>query len=316
MAAERAILVFGSINLDLVARVDAIARPGETVLSPRADSFFGGKGANQAVAAARVAQGTGITVAMAGAIGQDPFGEACLKNLKDNGIDTRLVRTVSEPTGCAFITVDQRGENAITVASGANMALQASQLGKYATASPALIVLQMEVSLEQNLAAARWAKDIGAKVLWNLAPAPSAQERGRLDELLAVADLLVVNEHEALAVAASLGRPEVGRSEEAAAFLARSYGLTCIVTIGAQGAIAFEGNGNRTAVPAPPIAPIDTTGAGDTFVGVLAASLAEGLTLEVSMERACLAASQACLVLGAQAGMPWREALGKRGPES
>lgn len=309
MAAERAILIFGSINLDLVARVDAIARPGETVLSPRADSFFGGKGANQAVAAARAAQGTGITIAMAGAVGPDPFGEACLNNLKDNGIDTRFVRTVSEPTGCAFITVDQRGENAITVASGANTTLRADQLGGYAGAPPALIVLQMEVSLEQNLAAARWAKDVGAKILWNLAPAPSAQERGRLDEVLAVADLLIVNEHEALAVAESLGWLEAGQSEEAAAFLARSHDLTCIVTIGAEGAIAFEGSGSRISVPAPQIAPIDTTGAGDTFVGVLATSLAEGLTLEASMEQACLAASQACLVLGAQAGMPWRTSL-------
>lgn len=306
MAPKHAILVFGSINLDLVARVDAIARPGETVLSPRADSFFGGKGANQAVAAARSAQGTGITVTMAGAVGPDPFGEACLSNLKDNGVDTRLVKIASEPTGCAFITVDRRGENAITVASGANMALQADELREYEAAPFALIVLQMEVPLEQSLAAARWVKESGAKVLWNLAPAPSAQQRGRLDEILAIVDFLVVNEHEALAVAAALGRSEAEQPEDAAAFLARLHDLTCIVTMGAKGAIAFEGSGSRTFVSAPRIAPIDTTGAGDTFVGVLATGIAEGLPLESSMERASFAASQACLMLGAQAGMPWR----------
>ena len=117
------IVVFGSINMDLVARVERIARPGETVLSRRADSFFGGKGANQAVAAARVSHGGPIRVAMAGAVGKDPFGEACRKNLEENGVDIRAIRVTDEPTGCAFITVDGSGENAITVASGANMAL-------------------------------------------------------------------------------------------------------------------------------------------------------------------------------------------------
>ena len=107
------IVVFGSINMDLVARVRAIARPGETVLSRRADSFFGGKGANQAVAAARIGQGGPIGVAMAGAVGNDPFGQACLDNLRRNGVDTGAVRTLDEPTGCAFITVDETGENAM-----------------------------------------------------------------------------------------------------------------------------------------------------------------------------------------------------------
>ena len=122
------ILIFGSINMDLVARVERIARPGETVLSRRADSFFGGKGANQAVAAARASHGGPIRVAMAGAIGKDPFGEACRKNLEENGVDIRALRVTDEPTGCAFITVDARAENAITVASGANLSPKAEDV--------------------------------------------------------------------------------------------------------------------------------------------------------------------------------------------
>ena len=110
------IIVFGSINMDLVAQVTAIARPGETVLSRRAETFFGGKGANQAVAAARAASDRPGSVAMAGAVGEDAFGESCRSNLRDNGVDIAAVRPVGEPTGCAFIAVDASGENAITVA--------------------------------------------------------------------------------------------------------------------------------------------------------------------------------------------------------
>src|SRR3954454_19670136 len=104
------IAIFGSINMDLVARVRTIARPGETVLSRRADSFFGGKGANQAVAAGRMVREGSAKVAMAGAVGDDAFGRACLDNLRDNGVDVDAIRVVDEPTGCAFITVDERGE--------------------------------------------------------------------------------------------------------------------------------------------------------------------------------------------------------------
>jgi ribokinase len=300
------IVVFGSINIDLVARVRVIARPGETVLARRADSFFGGKGANQAVAAARAGW---IEVAMVGAVGSDPFGRSCLDNLRDNGVDVEAVRTVKEPTGCAFITVDEAGENAITVASGANLAVRAADLPARLLSRASVLVLQMEVPVSESLEVAARARQAGAKVVWNFAPVPAAIERASAAELLAATSLLVVNEHEALSVASIVGA-QVGKDYlAAAAALAQTHGLTCIVTAGERGAFAVDPDGTRIHAAAHSIAPIDTTGAGDTFVGVLAHGLAEGSGVGEAMQRACVAASLSCMTLGAQAGMPYREAL-------
>jgi ribokinase len=303
------IVVFGSINMDLVARVPRIARPGETVLSRRADSFFGGKGANQAVAAARVGQGGSGRVAMVGAVGNDPFGAACLTNLEANGIDVQAVRAADEPTGCAFITVDETGENAITVASGANMALRSMELPESLLLKASVLVLQMEVSLSDSLDAAARARRAGARIIWNFAPVPPVNERSGMAELLQATDVLVVNEHEALAIAEIVGEASGEDYLKAAAVLARDFGSTCVVTAGARGAHAVSRDGTQVHAPARPITPVDTTGAGDTFVGVLASGFAAGLEIGPAMERACAAASLSCLTPGAQAGMPQREAL-------
>ncbi|MBD2747955.1 ribokinase [Microvirga sp. BT688] len=303
------IVVFGSINMDLVARVPRIARPGETVLSRRADSFFGGKGANQAVAAARIGQRGPGRVAMVGAVGDDPFGKACRKNLEDNGIDVQAVRVADEPTGCAFITVDGTGENAITVASGANTALRSIDLPDSLISKASVLVLQMEVPLADSLNAAAMARRAGARVIWNFAPVPSTQERSGMAELLEATDVLVVNEHEALAIAELVGVPAADDYLQAAAAVAKDFGPTCIVTAGARGAYAVSGDGTRIHAAARPITPVDTTGAGDTFVGVLANGFAEGLEIGPAMERACAAASLSCLTAGAQAGMPRTDSL-------
>jgi ribokinase len=303
------IVVFGSINMDLVARVPRIARPGETVLSRQADSFFGGKGANQAVAAARVGQGGPGRVAMVGAVGDDPFGAACLTNLEANGIHVQAVRVAAEPTGCAFITVDETGENAITVASGANMALRSMDLPDSLLSKASVLVLQMEVSLSDSLDAAARARRAGARVIWNFAPVPPVKEPSGMAELLEAADVLVVNEHEAASIAGILGAPAGEDYLKAATVLAREFGPTCIVTAGARGAYAVSGDGTQVHAAARPITPVDTTGAGDTFVGVLANGFAEGLKVGPAMERACAAAALSCLTPGAQAGMPQREAL-------
>lgn len=303
------IVVFGSINMDLVARVRAIARPGETVLSRRADSFFGGKGANQAVAAARIGHGGPIGVAMAGAVGNDPFGQACLDNLRRNGVDTGAVRTLDEPTGCAFITVDETGENAITVASGANMAVRAADLPQSLLSRASVLVMQMEVPVAENLAVAARARQAGVRVVWNFAPVPATAERAAMAELLAATDVLVVNEHEAVAIADVVGE---GAGEDylaAGTALARSFGPACIVTAGARGAFAIGPEGSPVHAAVRPITPVDTTGAGDTFVGVLAHGLAEGRETGEAMRRACAAASLSCLTAGAQAGMPSRDDL-------
>ncbi|RDI61230.1 ribokinase [Microvirga subterranea] len=307
--AKDGIVVFGSVNMDLVARVKSIARPGETVLSRRADSFFGGKGANQAVAAARIGRGGEVRVAMVAAVGRDPFGQACRDNLLNNGVDIGAVQLTDEPTGCAFITVDEHGENAITVASGANMALKATDLPEDLLSRAAVLVLQMEVPIAESLEAARRAGTSGATVIWNFAPVPPLSSAAEMISLLRATNVLVVNEHEAIAVAQMLGWNDGSDFLKAGAEISQRFGPVCIVTAGARGAVAIDRDGGQLQARARPITPVDTTGAGDTFVGVLANGIAERLAIGEAMERACLAASQACLASGAQNGMPYREKL-------
>ncbi|NNM71345.1 ribokinase [Enterovirga aerilata] len=302
------IVVFGSINIDLVARVASIPRPGETVLSPGYEMLFGGKGANQAVAAARALQGTGIEVAMVGRVGDDEFGRAAVGNLQANGVAVGCVAAAREPTGCAFIAVDERGENAITVASGANMALRAGDLA-HRPGRGDVLVLQMEVPFAEALSAAREASAAGAVVIWNLAPAPASFSREDLSALLDATTILVVNEHEASAAAGALGEA-ASDAAAAAAAVSLCHDRTVILTSGAAGARVYAGGTCSFHAPAPAVEVVDTTGAGDTFVGVLAAMSAEGMDLPRSVELACRAASLACGRSGAQAGMPSRAELG------
>lgn len=300
------ILVFGSINMDLIASVAAIPRPGETVLSPGYRALFGGKGANQAVAAARM----GGEVAMVGRVGNDGFGASCRGNLAANGVATEHIRTSAEPTGCAFITVDAAGENAITVTSGANGAVAAGDLPKFVINAETVAVMQMEVPLAASLDAARKVKAAGGRVVWNLAPAPPGLKAADLQDLLAATDVFIVNEIEAMMAADALG----GASDfkDAARRLAQAGSTTCVVTAGAAGAFACEPDGRLHHAPALPVTPVDTTGAGDTFVGVLAAELALHGRLDEALRRACAAASLACLAAGAQDGMPSRRQLDDR----
>lgn len=300
------ILVFGSINIDLVARVAAIPRPGETVLSPRCDTLFGGKGANQAVAAARASLPG--KVAMAACVGDDAFGQTARDNLRRNGVAVDFVAVSSEPTGCAFITVDERGENAITVASGANAALTAAAVPASAIDATTVSVLQMEVPFPGALSVARRVRTAGGHVIWNFAPAPAAFPASDLSDLIDTTDVFVVNEHEAVMAAAILGRTTTD-IEEAGAFLSRTGGGICVVTAGARGAFAFHPDGRHETAAVAPIRPVDTTGAGDTFVGILASGLDEDLAFSAALARACRGASLACLAHGAQTGMPTRGQL-------
>lgn len=300
------ILVFGSLNIDLVAQVPVIPGPGRTVLAPSYQRHFGGKGANQAVAAARMAGPD--RVRMAGRVGRDGFGDSAIQNLRTNGVDTELVVQGDEPTGCAFITVDQTGENAITVASGANMSAGADDLPAELFSSDTVLVLQMEVPFEEALKAARRTNSASGTVIWNLAPVPEKMTSAMVTELLTVTDYLLVNEHEALDTAMAIGLSP-SHYEAAAAELAKAGDLTCIVTAGAQGALAVATDGTRLRAPAAPITPVDTTGAGDTFVGAFAAMLHEKVPLQTALQVGCGAAAQKCLTPGAQAGMPTRAAI-------
>jgi ribokinase len=294
------ITVFGSINADLVTRVRALPRPGETVLTEYYATLMGGKGANQAVAAARAAGGS-VPVRMIGAVGDDGFGALARENFQREGVDGAGIRTVSASTACGFIQVDDAGENAIVVASGANLLLTAENFD----AQAGFLVLQMEVPLAESLKAAEASRLAGARVITSLAPVPPDLNGAMMESIVALTDILVVNEHEAVQAADALGLPS-SEPVLAARSIAGLSGRTVIATLGAKGAAAALASGDILTAAAPAISPVDTTGAGDTFAGVLAAGLAEGLELQPAMARACRAASLACMRLGAQSAMPRR----------
>jgi len=277
------ILVFGSINVDIVVPVPRLPQPGETMLGGDYALLPGGKGANQALAACRA----GADVVMAGAVGDDGFAATALDPLRRAGIDTRLVRAVAAPTGCAAIMVSEAGENIIAVASGANALVRSDQVPQVAFGPRMVLVAQMELPPAETGAMIRRVRAAGGYVLLNLAPALTLA-----DDLLGEVDLVVANEQEAAALGADPPR---------IAGILR-HGL--IITRGAAGADAYLGDGGKLSVAPLPVAPIDTTGAGDTFVGVLAAAIDQGLPLETGLRRASAAAGLACLARGAQAAMP------------
>ena len=278
-----AVIIVGSANVDQVFRVTTIPAPGETVLSNGFAIALGGKGQNQAVAAARA----GASTAFIAALGDDGFGRSIREGLSGDGIDTSGVRTVDAPTGTALIAVDETGENTIIVEAGANALLELSDEDAAAIAAANVLVLQLEIPLDTVIAAARAARASGTRVLLNAAPI-----RELPSELLDNVDILVVNEHEG----AFLSRGgDVGR-----------LAPTVIVTLGAAGAIAHETVGNGVAVHAPKVTAVDATGAGDTFCGALAARLAEGGTLDEGLRFAVAAASLSVQKHGAVPSIPTR----------
>jgi ribokinase len=297
------IVVFGSINVDLICRVRSHPLPGETILAQSYNQSFGGKGANQAVAAARVLAGSGIPVWMVGAVGRDAFGGECLENLRGNGVDTSLVAAVEAPTGAAFIAVSRDSENTIVVASGANDHTRADQLPHDVLATTSILVMQMETRLAETIEIARRAKRAGVTTLLNLAPFPADATKDELDDLLRQVDVLVVNEHELNSLSGSLALAKGNLVETAVQAVSR-VGTSLIATLGAKGAMLVDHTGSSLTVDGFHIDAIDTTGAGDTFVGLLAVGLAEGRDLAASVKRANVAAAIACCQNGAQAGMP------------
>jgi ribokinase len=295
------ILVFGSLNIDLVVRVKSLPAPGETVLGPSYDVVAGGKGANQALAAARA----GAAVAMLGAVGKDAFNEIALAELAASGVDLAGVARKGPRTGAAFITVDRKGGNEIVVASGANLKARQSRVSDAALGPQTLVVLQMEVPVRENWALARRARARGARVLLNAAPAQPLPA-----EALASLDWLVANEIEIAAIAGAAGHG--GEDPRAAgAALAAATGIAVVVTLGSRGAVAYDG-GEAWEIGALPVTPVDSTAAGDAFVGTLAAALDGGAALPAALRRASVAGALACLVAGAQPSLPSRAAVDAR----
>ncbi len=299
------VFVVGSINQDFVLRVDRRPEPGQTVTDAELSLYPGGKGANQAVAAARL----GTDVAIFGRVGKDGFGEELVRNLRDNGVETSQVEATSRaPTGSAFVTVTPDGENAIVVSPGANRRFGPKEIEKASEAlrQARLLIAQLEVSIEAVETAARIVDGSGGRFLLNLAPPREVPEA-----LLRLSDPLVVNEHEARFL---LG-DDKQEPEEAAEKLLEFGPPSAVITLGAEGAILAAG-GSVQHFPAPEVEAIDTTGAGDAFVGALAAKLAEGVPLKAAVPYAVLAGTVTVTHEGAQSSLPTPEEVDRLGESS
>jgi ribokinase len=266
-----AVTVVGSINLDLVAAVPRLPRPGETLTGAELDRVPGGKGANQAVAAARL----GADVRFVGAVGDDDSGRAALAELREAGVDLAGLQVVDEPTGIALILVDEAGENQIVVAPGANHALDPAAVD---VGAPAALVCQLEVRDEAITAALR-----GTQAFFCLNAAPA---RPVSPAILERADLVVAN---------SLELEALGSSPMGALFA---------LTLGAEGALLLEDGVEVARATPPPVEAVDGTAAGDAFTGCLVVSLLEGRDREEALRRACAAGAIAASRAGAQPSLP------------
>ena len=279
------ILVAGSANLDFVVRASHIPSMGETVLGRDFKTFPGGKGANQALACARAG---GVETELLLALGDDAFAAPIEASLKSAGVRMHALRVTDQPTGTAFICVSDAGENAITVAPGANSCLRDAHLPPLKGVSH--LLLQLEIPIETVAAYARCAHAQGVKVVLNAAPAQALPA-----ELLSQVGVLVVNEVELASLTSS--------RDSIAQCLSQVDVACVVVTLGEQGCVA-RFNGEFLTQPAYPVDAIDTTAAGDTFCGVLAASLSKNLGLQDALMHASAASALACTRLGAQQSIP------------
>jgi len=292
------VLVVGSINVDLVVTVAVLPERGETVAGGVFAQHQGGKGANQAVAAARL----GASVAFLGAVGLDDLGRAALDEMRAEGIDVARVAVLpSETTGIALIVVDRRGQNQIAVASGANARVDGAFVSttlRNAPVAGGVLLTNFEVRDDAVVAGAQFGAANGMTLLVNPAPA-----RALAGELIALRPILLPNELEAEALTGETDPVSAGR------LLAARTGNTVIVTVGARGAVVVTTSGVEH-IPAPYVEVVDTTGAGDAFAGALAAEIAAGSELSAAARVAVRAASLSVSARGARGAMPTRATLG------
>lgn len=281
------ICVLGSINQDLVIHTPRFPNPGETLLGGPLQDYPGGKGANQAVAAARM----GAQVSFLGCVGDDDGGRMMRKVFAESGIDAKAVETVDDHTGVGVITVSPEGENHIVVAPGANMTMDAAWVDQHADAIRAAqaLLLQLEITIEANLRAVQIANDAGVPVILNAAPAAAIP-----DEFLAGLHTLIVNQHEF----EILGRPQVPR---------------LIVTLGKDGATCYDqladGTSRETYQASFPVEPLDTTAAGDAFCAAAAVASLENNDPAEFLSWGTAAGALACTIVGAIPALPHREAV-------
>lgn len=291
------IVVLGSTNMDLVTYVAKAPQRGETVTGREFRTVPGGKGANQAIAAARA----GGNVSMIGAVGNDAFGTRLRSTLEQSGVDTDDLRTVEGPSGTAHIVVDDEGGNAIVVIPGANGTLDHLSPGDEGViASAETLLLQLEIPIAAVLAGAQAARRHDVRTILTPSPAQPLP-----DELFAAVDLLVPNEHEATTL--------TGRTDprEAAVGLLDLVPAV-VVTLGAAGSLYVSRDTDPVTVPAPEVTAVDSTGAGDTFVGALAVALGEGRPMKEALEWAAAAAALSVQRAGASTSMPYRPEIDKQ----
>lgn len=291
---KHGVSILGSANLDVVFTTDRIPLPGETLLARSVDRFPGGKGLNQAVAAARA----GADTTFIAALGSDEHGALLLETIADAGIDARFVRQADEPTGQAFIVVNPAGENTIIVASGANATVHALREAETAALlASSVLLMQLELPLGVVTEAALTARASGTVVMLNAAPAHALPEA-----LLGALDYLIVNEHEACELGGSGDLATASRA--LASVLPR-----VVVTVGSEGSVLYENGSEIARVDALAVVPVDTTGAGDTFCGAFAAAIADGQDFVGSARFATAAAALSVQTVGAVPSIPLRPAI-------
>jgi ribokinase len=295
------ILVVGSINADLVVRAPRFPEPGETISGEDLQIIPGGKGANQAVAAAR----QGASVSMVGRVGNDSFGPELIRNLKKNNVDTSHVEIDPQAaTGTATIIVDGNGQNSIVLSAGGNGKVSRADVDNASFSDHKLLLLQLEIPIETVFAAAQRARESGLRVLLNPAPA-----RPLPDELISLPDFILPNEIE-LSLLTDQPTHDLSSAEKAAKKLLERGAQNVIVTLGANGALIVTDK-QVLHVDSYPVDVVDTTAAGDAFIGGFASALLQNKSFEEAVRYGCACGALATTRFGAQPSLPTREEVEK-----
>jgi ribokinase len=301
------IIVFGSLNMDMSIGLPHLPEAGETILSDDYKLFPGGKGANQALAAARA----GAKVALVGKVGHDNYGKTVTDTLKRDGVMVSGVgRSDDHPTGTAVIIRNPKGENQIIVLSGANSEANHDQIPDEILIPQNILLMQMELPVDQTVALLERAHNQGVKTILNLAPAIMIPKKA-----IGHIDILIVNSIEARQMTQKLNLPVENNAMKLAKALAIEGNMICLITLGKNGSIAIDPSGKGWGVGVLPLDQndvVDTTGAGDAYCGTFVAAIHAGLSLEEAMRRASVAGSLACLKLGAQDSLPYIDSIEER----
>jgi len=299
MSTDSKIVVIGSSNTDMIVKSDHLPLPGETVVGGKFFTAPGGKGANQAVAAARL----GGDVSFVAKVGKDQFGDAAIENYSKEGMDTRYVtRSAGSASGVALILVDGKGENSIAVASGANADLSKDDIDAAAEQikNASIVLMQLESPVDTVLYAAKMAAERGAMVVLNPAPAAPIPE-----EMYRYLYAVTPNETESEILTGVKVEDEASALKASEVFISRGV-KKVVITLGSKGAFVNDG-GNSYMVPARKVKAVDTTAAGDTYNGAMCVALAEGKSLREALEFATKASAIAVTRMGAQPSVPTRE---------